>query len=87
MQELSSDIIGLDIYGPTGIFVGRVSDISFDTDRRHVAGLIVNEVNPALSEPGIVVSIPYEWISAVGDIVILKRFPTRLFRDAPPEGL
>lgn len=87
MLEESNEIIGLDIYAPNGIFVGKVADISFDTSSRSVSGIIVKNVNPALSEPGIIVSIPFSWVSAVGDVVLLKRFPTRLFRDAPPEGL
>ena len=87
MLETTEDIIGLDIYGPDGIFIGKVSDLSFEPDDRRVSGIIVNKVNPAISEPGIIVSIPYEWVSAVGDAVLLKRFPERLFRNAPPAGL
>ena len=87
MLETTEDIIGLDIYGPKGIFVGKVDDLAFDTDNRRVIGLMVRNINPAISEPGIIVSIPYDWVSAVGDIVILKRFPEKLVRDGPPEGL
>ena len=87
MLETTEDIIGLDIYGPKGIFVGKVDDLAFDTDNRRVIGLMVKNINSAISEPGIIVSIPYDWVSAVGDIVILKRFPEKLVRDGPPEGL
>ncbi len=87
MLEATDDIIGLDIYGPKGIYVGKVSNLSFDTEGRRVSGLIVDRVNPAIADAGVAVSIPYEWVSAVGDIIILRRFPERIFRDAPPEGL
>ena len=87
MLEATDDIIGLDIYGPKGIYVGKVSNLSFDTEGRRVSGLIVDRVNPAIADAVVAVSIPYEWVSAVGDIIILRRFPERIFRDAPPEGL
>lgn len=87
MLEESNELIGLDVYGPNGIFVGKISDMVMDPGMKCVSGIIVKEVNPALSEPGIIVCVPYAWVSAVGDIVLLKRFPTRLFRNAPPEGL
>jgi sporulation protein YlmC with PRC-barrel domain len=64
-----------------------VDEIVFDTDVRRVSGIIVNDVNPDLSEPGISISIPYDWVSAVGDVVILNRFPTRILRNGAPEGL
>ena len=41
MLETTEDIIGLDIYGPKGIFVGKVDDLAFDTDNRRVIGLMV----------------------------------------------
>ncbi len=87
MLQTTGDIIGLDIYGPKGVYVGKVSNISFDADGKRVRGLIVEKVSPAIAEPGVIVSIPYEWVTAVGDVVLLKRFPERIFRDAPPEGL
>ena len=87
MLETTVDIIGLDIYGPKGVFVGKVSNLSFDTDGKRVAGLIVDKVNPAVAEEGVAISIPYEWVTAVGDIVLLKRFPERILRDGPPKGL
>jgi sporulation protein YlmC with PRC-barrel domain len=87
MLDTSDEIVGLDIYDPRGTYVGKVDEIVFDTDARMVCGIIVNDVNPALSEPGISISIPYDWVSAVGDVVILNRFPTRILRNGTPEGL
>ena len=87
MLDESGGIIGLDIYGPKGVYIGKVSDLTFDPDDRRVVGLIVRDVSPAVSEPGVMVSIPYDWVSAIGDIVILKRFPEMIFRNEPPAGL
>ena len=87
MLETTGDIIGLDVYGPKGVFVGKVSNISFDADGKRAYGIIVDRVNPVIAEQGVIVSIPYEWVTAVGDVVLLKRFPEMIFRDGPPEGL
>lgn len=87
MLEESNNLVGLDIYGPNGIFIGRVDAIAFDTDARRIGGLMVRSVNPSIAEKGVVVSIPYSWVSAVGDIILLKRFPSKIFRDGRLEGL
>ena len=87
MLTESEDIIGLDICDPRGVYVGRVDKLVFDTDTRRIAEIVVDDVSPVIAERGISVSIPYDWISAVGDIVILNRFPTRILRNGTLEGL
>jgi sporulation protein YlmC with PRC-barrel domain len=47
----------------------------------------VDDVNPAVAEYNIVVNIPFSWISAIGDVVLLKRFPERILRDGTLQGL
>lgn len=87
MLEESNNLAGLDIYGPNGIFVGKVSAIAFDTDAKRIGGLIVEDLNPSIADRGVVVSIPYSWVSAVGDVILLKRFPAKIIRDGRLEGL
>lgn len=87
MLDEAGEIIGLEIYTPKGILVGKVSEIGFDLTNRCVDGLIVDDVNPALAEQGIVINIPYSWISAIGDVVLLNRFPERILRDGTLQGL
>ena len=87
MMDETGDIIGLNVYTPKGIFVGKVSEMGFDLTNRCVDGLIVKDVNPVLAEHGIVINIPYSWISAIGDVVLLKRFPEKILRDGTLQGL
>lgn len=81
MLEECGEIVGLDIYTDGGIFVGKVDAIAFDTDSRSVGSLIVERPNPAVAEDGVILGIPYSWVSAVGDVVLLKGFPGRVSRD------
>lgn len=87
MLTESEDLIGLDIYDPRGIYVGKVDKIVFDTDIRRITDIIVDDVSPVIAEHGISVSIPYDWVSAAGDIVILDRFPSKILRNGTLEGL
>ncbi len=75
MLEEMSNIKGLDVYGPTGIFIGKVSEIVIDPDTRSVSGLFVKNPSPVIADPGVTFKIPYKWVQAIGDIVILKTFP------------
>ena len=69
MLEECGEIVGLDIYTDEGVFVGKVDAIAFDTDSRSVGSLIVERPNPAVAEDGVILGIPYSWVSAVGDVV------------------
>ena len=87
MLDRTEEIIGLSVYTPAGILVGKVSDIRFDLENRCADGLIVDDVNPAVAEYNIIINIPFSWISAIGDVVLLKRFPERTLRDGTLQGL
>ena len=87
MLDRTEEIIGLDVYTPAGILVGKVSDIRFDLKENRADGLIIEDVNPAIAEYNIVINIPFSWISAIGDVVLLKRFPKRTLRDGTLQGL
>ena len=75
MLEESGSIIGLEIYSPEGIFIGKVDDLTVDPSNRAVSGLLVREPSPVVADKGVMVKIPYRWVQAVGDVVILKTFP------------
>ena len=81
MLQKASDIIGLDIYGPNGIFIGKADRITADTDERMVTGIIVSKPSPVVADRGVIVKIPYRWVQSVGDIIILKTFPEHLYDD------
>ena len=85
MLQQVSDIIGLDIYGPDGVFVGRADRIVLDPDCRSATGIIIARPSPVVSDKGIMIKVPYRWVQAVGDIIILKTFPKHVNADGTIE--
>ena len=81
MLQKVSDIVGLDINAPNGIFVGRADKISVDPDSRSCTGIIISRPSPVIADKGVIVKIPYRWVQAIGDIIILKTFPEHINYD------
>ena len=61
-EEVTS-FLKLPVYTRGGTYVGHVKNIFFDMDEKRVT---------------VDVAIPYRWVNAVGDIVILSHFPERV---------
>ncbi|MGQ0797606.1 MAG: PRC-barrel domain-containing protein [Methanobacteriota archaeon] len=78
MLEEISEIIGLQVYTNSGVFLGNVNNLVVDVDKGSVDGVFVGETNPLLVEGSRAVSVPFRWIQSVGDIVILRYFPKRV---------
>jgi len=76
--EEASDMIGLQVYTSQGIYLGNVGNLVVDVDESKVQGLFITDTNPLLVEGSKSVNVPYRWISAIGDVVILKYFPKRV---------
>jgi len=80
MQDEITRLVGREVYSDNGVFVGRIEDVQIDTDERTISGLALGESNDELFEQegnkGVI--IPYRWVSAVGDIVIIKDIIERL---------
>ncbi|MEM0343342.1 MAG: PRC-barrel domain-containing protein [Thermoplasmata archaeon] len=85
MLEEASELIGLQVYTSQGIFLGTVSNLVVEVDENKVQGLFVTNTNPLLVEGSKAVNIPYRWISAIGDIVILRYFPKRVALKRSPK--
>ena len=73
-----SEIIGLQVYTHSGVFLGNVNNLVVDVDNGSVDGIFVGETNPLLVEGSRAVSVPYRWVQSVGDIVLLRYFPKRV---------
>ena len=58
--------------------MGHVRNVFFDMDEKRVSSLLVTNTNPSLVEGTVDVAVPYRWVNAVGDIVILSHFPERV---------
>jgi len=78
MMEEASELIGLQVYTPNGIFLGNVNNLVIDLENKRIDGLFVSETNPLLVEDSKAVNVPYRWINAVGDIILLRYFPKRV---------
>ena len=68
----------LPVYTRDGIYVGHVRNVFIDIDEKHISSLLVTNTNPSLVEGTVDVAVPYRWVNAVADIVILSHFPERV---------
>ncbi|MFB6068407.1 MAG: PRC-barrel domain-containing protein [Halobacterium sp.] len=74
-DEITS-LVGREVYSNNGVFVGEVEDVRLNLDAEAVNGLALSELNPQLfsqsmtGEKGVIV--PYRWVRAVGDVVLIN---------------
>jgi sporulation protein YlmC with PRC-barrel domain len=85
MLEEVSELIGLQVYTSSGIFLGNVGNVVVDVADSKVDGLFITDTNPLLVEDSKSVAVPYRWIQSIGDIVILSYFPKRVALRKPVE--
>ncbi|MGE4274909.1 MAG: PRC-barrel domain-containing protein [Candidatus Methanomethylophilaceae archaeon] len=78
MLEETANLIGMKVYSPHGIYLGAVSNLVLDLAGRRVDGIFLDHTSPALVEGSHPVNVPYRWIQAVGDVIILKKFPDKV---------
>lgn len=78
MMRQISDFVGLTVYTPSGVLLGRVTNVILDVERGRIDGLFVGETNPVLVDGGKAVSVPYRWVQGAGDIVLLRYFPKKV---------
>ncbi len=68
----------LPVYTRNGIYIGHVKNVFLDIDEKKVSSLLVTNTNPSLVEGSVDVAVPYRWVNAVGDIIILSNFPNKV---------
>ena len=82
-QEITS-LVGREVYSNNGVFVGEVEDIRLDLQKELVTGLALGDVNHELFDPRVSASdsegviVPYRWVRAVGDIILINDIVERL---------
>ncbi|SDJ23246.1 Sporulation protein YlmC, PRC-barrel domain family [Halovenus aranensis] len=80
-QEITT-LVGREVYTNSGVFLGEIEDLRLDLDEQQVTGLALHELNDELfaqeaaSARGVIV--PYRWVQAVGDIVIVNDLAERV---------
>jgi len=80
-QEITS-LVGREVYSNNGVFVGEIEDVRLDMDSEIVTGLALGELNDELFGDRVDgargVMIPYRWVRAVGDVVLINDIVERL---------
>ena len=80
-QEITT-LVGREVYSNNGVFVGEVEDIQLDLDAETVTALAIADLNRELFEDtargarGVL--IPYRWVRAVGDVILINDIVERL---------
>ena len=89
-QEITT-LVGREVYSNNGVFVGEVEDVRLDLDRQAVTGLALSELNGELFddriEPGKGAMVPYRWVRAVGDVILINDVIERLKEDEDEEAI
>ena len=68
----------LPVYTREGIYIGHVRNVILDMEEKKVSSLLVTNTNPVLVEGTVDVAVPYRWVNAIGDIIILSHFPQKV---------
>jgi len=83
MLEEVTEILNLEVYTHRGARLGYVDNVVVNTDTYEIEEIYLAETNPNIVENAVPITVPFRWIQAIGDIVILKSFPERV--DLSPE--
>ncbi|PSQ14081.1 photosystem reaction center subunit H [Halobacteriales archaeon QS_8_69_73] len=74
-QEITS-LVGREVYSNNGVFVGEVEDLRLDMTDERVTGLALGQINRDLFDDRLEnangVLLPYRWVRAVGDVVLVN---------------
>ncbi|HWG89705.1 MAG TPA: PRC-barrel domain-containing protein [Candidatus Thermoplasmatota archaeon] len=77
MEEITR-FVNLPVYTGNGTYVGNVKNIILDVSNRRLDSLLVGKTNTKVVEGGVDVAIPYRWVRAFDDILILSYFPSHV---------
>lgn len=80
-QEITN-LVGREVYTNNGVFLGEVEDLRLDLDAEEVTGLALHELNMELfateAREARGVIVPYRWVQAVGDVIIVNDIVERI---------
>jgi sporulation protein YlmC with PRC-barrel domain len=75
MLEEASNLENIEVFTPGGVSIGNITSVEIDSETAEIANIFLEETNEKLVEEGSSILIPFRWIQAVGDIIILRYFP------------
>lgn len=78
MDAEVTSFYNLPVYTPQGRYLGVVEEVVLDLPNRRVGSILLARTSPKIVEGGHKVAVPYRWIAAIGDIIILNHFPERV---------
>ena len=73
--EKISDILKKPVYSTGGIFLGTIEDLEFEQESGNVTGILVRLKVKVESKK--IIAIPYEFVSAIGDIALVHESPSK----------
>lgn len=73
-----TNFINLPVYTNRGNYVGVVQQVILDLPTRRIGSLLLTRTSTKLVEGGHNVAVPYRWVAATGDIIILNHFPGKV---------
>jgi sporulation protein YlmC with PRC-barrel domain len=79
-----TELLGRQVYTPDGRLLGEVDNVVVDVDGAKIDGIFVAESSPLLVDDSKPINVPYRWVSAVSDVVLLKYFPKRVSMKRSP---
>jgi sporulation protein YlmC with PRC-barrel domain len=74
----TTELLGRQVYTPDGRHLGEVENLVVDVEAAKIDGLFIDEPNEALVEGSRPINVPYRWVSAVNDVLLLRFFPKRV---------
>jgi sporulation protein YlmC with PRC-barrel domain len=77
-MEVVTSFLKLPVYTRNGTYVGHVGNIFLDMDEKRISSLLLTNTNPSIVDGTVDVAVPYRWVNAIGDIVILSHFPEKV---------
>ncbi len=78
-----TELLGRQLYTPDGRLLGEIDNVVVDVEGSKIDGLYIAESSPLLVDDSKPVNVPYRWVSAVNDVVLLKYFPKRVSMKRP----
>jgi sporulation protein YlmC with PRC-barrel domain len=73
-----TQLVDRDVYTQEGRLLGRVTNVVLDVEGARIDGLYIAEPNALLVEESRSINVPFRWVSAVSDVILLKYFPRRI---------
>lgn len=78
MDVECTSYLNLPVYTPGGRYVGVVRNVVLDLPSRRIGSLLLTRTSQKIVEGGHDVAVPYRWVAAVGDIIVLNNFPSKV---------